>query len=55
MRAATASGSPRPFDYVWNGQRVSHYLNHAGEWHSCPATKDNHHTIIAPTIGRSDR
>lgn len=38
---------PRPFDYVWNGQRVSHYLNHGGEWHGCAATEGNHYTLRA--------
>ena len=42
---------PRPLDYVWNGQRITHYLNHAGEWHGCPATEENHHTLRASVCG----
>lgn len=39
--------APRPFDYIWHGQRVTYYLNHAGEWHGCPASEKYHYTLRA--------
>lgn len=42
-----AGEDARPFDYVWNGHRVTHYRNHAGLWCSCPATPEYHYTLRA--------
>lgn len=47
MSAVPGESVPRPLDYIWNGQRVTHYLNHAHEWQSCPATEKYHHTLRA--------
>lgn len=38
---------PRPLDYIWNGQRITHYLNHARTWQSCPASERTHYTLSA--------
>jgi hypothetical protein len=41
----------RPLDYVWNGQRVTHYRNHGGDWLPCPATPESHHTLRVGPCG----
>lgn len=42
---------PRPFDYIWHGTRVSHYVNHGNTWQGCPATERNHYTLTARPLG----
>lgn len=39
--------TPKPYDYVWRGRRITHYLNHGGTWQGAPATEDHHYTLRA--------
>lgn len=47
----SGTGESRPLDYIWNGQRITHYLNHGGTWQSAAATKANHHTLRPSVCG----